>query len=188
MNRFTLILTAVAMALTFGVHGAMAQANQDYTFDVDNSKAPVKELSEAEEDAFFAGDKSDITTEDSRFPKEAPPDLIPTPPLTADAEVEKPVIDPCAVYTSARGRMICEDRMMKIERMKAAKDKRSETYARGMGQKKETPPAEPVQPAVDEMPAETPAPTVDPAMADEALAPVEPTTMTGESGAQYYKK
>lgn len=175
MNKPTRFFVIWCFFLAVMTGPAMAQV---HSFEVDNTKntsvtTTVDEedeqegdgLTEAEEDAYYAGDKSDITTEDAELLEKARENLEDdtlTPEAAnvdqPEAEVEETEMkpDPCAAYTSARGKMLCEDRVMKIERMKAAKDKRTNIYA-APAEEAESEEGEDTPPA--ETPADTPAAT-----------------------------
>ncbi len=123
--------------LAIGFTPAWAQSGQeDFKFQVEagddtlgNVESPIDELSEAEEDAAYAGDKSDIRDPEPPLdPKVLSTEAINPPPVTMEKPEEPEKADPCAAYTSARARVICEDRFMKIDRMNAARERRKTSY------------------------------------------------------------
>ena len=143
--------------------------NEDFSFQVDNTvPVPATEdgdgLTEAEEDAAYAGDKSDIRTEED----DENLSTLPVEDLTSideDAESAYEGEDPCAVYQNPRAKDICEDRLMKIDRMKAAREKRRNVGA---------PVLKRDAPAAEAIPAEDPgAPAEDVAAPEEGAAAVD---------------
>ncbi len=124
MNRF---LNIFALIMLVSITPAMAQS-EAYSFDVD-SKARSS-VTTSEKKAQTTDNKPD-NNESQPAADETAVQLETTKPETSPAPTKEEVKredDPCAAYKSARGKLICQDRIAKIERMKSAKESRATLY------------------------------------------------------------
>lgn len=127
-----LIFTFLAL-LVLGAPANAQNQNGGFSFQVDSTRIVADtnkngdNLTEAEEDAAYAGDKSDIRTDetDDDGPKVSNDILTPAVPAPPAVQTNN-AMERCNIYKNERARLICQDRMMKIDRMKAAREKRRE--------------------------------------------------------------
>ena len=125
-----LIFTFLAL-LVLGAPANAQNQNGGFSFQVDSTRKVADtdksgdNLTEAEEDAAYAGDKSDIRTDETDDDGPEVSNDILTPAVPAPPAVQtNNAMERCNIYKNERARLICQDRMMKIDRMKAAREKR----------------------------------------------------------------